>query len=1818
MKKINQFLALFAVALSASIGLQAQQALPTSGGYYQLKNFYTDTLSTSEATYIGGAGSGVGAVKHETAATNPTYQLFQVAGDNEAGWTLKQVRTYNFLTHDNTWNASYAASTGTNRQLFKFDNATSNDFIVILKKKDDLTFANGLGFDDATPGQTVYMDKGTDKNNKWLFVAATEADAIAARKAQMDALATTAQSALDATGNPGYYNEAELTTAIASSQSATTFATIDSAIIPLETAINNYNAIMTAYKPLKDELNAATILIGSSDYPGKAAFQTAIDSAQSVYNKTTDQTTAIASAVTTLKDAKKAYVLSQTTGEGTFDITAVLANWGFDSNCVYKATTPASDLGSANGGANIKTIEGWARGVYGDNSAAASYEYGYAGQLNGQAIPSAAYEGSAGALGISAAWSATVTYKQDVTLPSGKYTLVYAAYNVGPNAADNCKTGWVPTSGTSVLSTRTSFPIGQWVSDTLTFTVAAETTGAIQVGIAAPNTGSGGVGRIYFDHVKIFYTTVVIKDALQDAIAKAKIALGDSTRTGSTAFMAAIDAAQAVVDNEAAKQPEVNEATATLVETTTQFYMDAVTSDKPMDVTSWIVNPTFTSNANGWITTTGASNKGIATNQTGDFTGPFWENWKSSPYTGKMYQTIPNIPNGKYKLKMAVFNNNQKDPYADWMYLYANKGKTPITTNTPTFYEVFGMVMNDTLEIGIEMTEAIANWVGIDNASLTYYGFSVNYLKDDLQARVTAAETDFPTTTPMQKTVATALANALASGKAVLGNDSTATQQDIEEATEALIAATTAASASKAAYGLVAVAIADADTTIAHNDSLPGKAAYQTAIGTVRTAYNAGSYDAAGVELALANLKSAKNLFLFTAATAYPFDATFVIANPSFETGNINGWTATSGAGDMGAKPISNATYTMSPVDGSYVFNIWAGSAMNFFVEQEVTGLPDGIYSMKALVASDANNVITVYLNGIEKSTTLVTPKETATEVTLGNIRIKNGSAVLGAKSASWFKADHFRLSYVPLVDMTSAIVNPGIDGTANDVVPTGWTIDKGVGNTFTNTGQHYSGVTTNRYLDSWNGTAGAMIYNASQVVDSLPNGVYLLKAVARSSGQGAYIYANNKQTQIIQNGDQNGALGKGWNTIAVDSVVVMDNTLTIGAKTTKGWTGTWFSADDFSLQFVGEGDSITYRNNLNAIIDEIKAFMPQTPDGEDTLMLDVIDQVDKASDLLAAYADLMDAYAALKATAAPYASLKALYTKDTLLSKTTNYPGAAAFKVALAAADAVINGYSMNAEVLAAIDALKAASFAYNVSQQAPADFSFIMVNPSFEEGRGGTLTPGSTQDGNSDLPLGWNVTRNSTWHNSVLYTTNPYDGKTAYEMWSGTINYFGVDQTIETPRAGFYTLSAMMRSDHSTSKTGAFNDAHVYAKLDGDSLLSGYLGNAPGFNPGDGWNSVAAWKKVSVSFRADSGDVIKIGAAATCFLQFDDFRLKFLGENDPKTIDVGYLTKVKAMTGAGADTISNDAIFRMLSADTLIKVHLYPVADISATSPIDLSPYDVLIIQESIGGGDKILTPAGPLALKKLPIPTLYNKAYAFKKDRALTAAGAGSAAGAETEGVYTITVDAANQSNDLFKGITFIDNQAAMFKAGADDNGGDTKSKALNFANAVSGAQKSLLAYPTGSTPTLAFNDIQAGDTIGGEVIKSRMITFGMNFGAIARDGGVNVTNENYTLWRNAVYMLAGLPVPSSPVIIDAVKKVAVNSFDIYPNPTSDRLNINGLDESSIVRIYNLTGKQLFVGKAEQATMSIDLSTYDKGLYLLQVETNGKSFTSKVIKK
>lgn len=179
-------------------------------------------------------------------------------------------------------------------------------------------------------------------------------------------------------------------------------------------------------------------------------------------------------------------------------------------------------------------------------------------------------------------------------------------------------------------------------------------------------------------------------------------------------------------------------------------------------------------------------------------------------------------------------------------------------------------------------------------------------------------------------------------------------------------------------------------------------------------------------------------------------------------------------------------------------------------------------------------------------------------------------------------------------VDVTPAIVNPTIEASAANVVPDGWTCTLSGNTTYSNSGAHYTGDAANRYLDSYNGTAGTLKYTAKQSFD-VPNGKYNLKIAARTDGEGVYLFANTgelKVAAVTNNGasgggiqdsgeySSNGGLGYGWNWITIEGIEVTDRTIEIGvtcdAAVSKGdeWTGTWFSADDFTL-FCTQGEGL-------------------------------------------------------------------------------------------------------------------------------------------------------------------------------------------------------------------------------------------------------------------------------------------------------------------------------------------------------------------------------------------------------------------------------------------------------------------------------------------------------------------------------------------------------------------------------------------------------------------------------------------------------------------
>jgi len=75
--------------------------------------------------------------------------------------------------------------------------------------------------------------------------------------------------------------------------------------------------------------------------------------------------------------------------------------------------------------------------------------------------------------------------------------------------------------------------------------------------------------------------------------------------------------------------------------------------------------------------------------------------------------------------------------------------------------------------------------------------------------------------------------------------------------------------------------------------------------------------------------------------------------------------------------------------------------------------------------------------------------------------------------------------------------------------------------------------------------------------------------------------------------------------------------------------------------------------------------------------------------------------------------------------------------------------------------------------------------------------------------------------------------------------------------------------------------------------------------------------------------------------------------------------------------------------------------------------------------------------------------------------------------------------------------------------------------------------------------------------------------------------------------------------------------VFSWSIFPNPTQDRVQIQGV-KGATISVYDLNGRELLQKYSSSAVFPINLSPYPKGLYLINVQKGQLLETKKVIKK
>lgn len=117
----------------------------------------------------------------------------------------------------------------------------------------------------------------------------------------------------------------------------------------------------------------------------------------------------------------------------------------------------------------------------------------------------------------------------------------------------------------------------------------------------------------------------------------------------------------------------------------------------------------------------------------------------------------------------------------------------------------------------------------------------------------------------------------------------------------------------------------------------------------------------------------------------------------------------------------------------------------------------------------------------------------------------------------------------------------------------------------------------------------------------------------------------------------------------------------------------------------------------------------------------------------------------------------------------------------------------------------------------------------------------------------------------------------------------------------------------------------------------------------------------------------------------------------------------------------------------------------------------------------------------------------------------------------------------------------------------------------------------------------------------------------------------TSQGYTATANGSYAVVltenGCSDTSACYTVSTVgiAENKLNSFNVYPNPVSNELKIQGAAVFTKVEVYNLTGQLLQTVAPNSNAVVLNMEQFEEGVYLVKMHTiNGEQFTSRIVKK
>ena len=338
------------------------------------------------------------------------------------------------------------------------------------------------------------------------------------------------------------------------------------------------------------------------------------------------------------------------------------------------------------------------------------------------------------------------------------------------------------------------------------------------------------------------------------------------------------------------------------------------------------------------------------------------------------------------------------------------------------------------------------------------------------------------------------------------------------------------------------------------------------------------------------------------------------VKNPNIVTtskSNVPGWTCVKNALNGFTKAESGDTY----------FEVWGTSAAetDFNYYQDITDLPNGVYSLTATCFNSTNGVEGATVNGhvglyaVADGVGYFTPVTTDGELdnnkalAIEKIVVRGGSMRIGIRnigvmSARWAGADNFKLRYLgseeealgaDYKEFTAAAEQgvvalfPATDDSTQDAsglignadcsrkTTDFWTVS----NLETNTGESYDANSNNAYFNFWK--SGGYTSSMQQTLDYLPAGKYTISALMRgTAGLTLNLQAehqkNDGTTEIVKaNGTGTGNVSaydsqykNGWMEVKTDEFTVHRRDRIVLTASVAPTATAWWSVDHVQMTY--------------------------------------------------------------------------------------------------------------------------------------------------------------------------------------------------------------------------------------------------------------------------------------------------------------------------------------------------------------------------------------------------------------------------------------------------------------------------------------------------------------------------------------------------------------------------------------------------------------------------------------------------------------------------